>query len=322
MNEAKNGERLIHFPVNIFAVVMGLTGLTLAVQRLEDTLGTAHGASLPFVIASAAVFLLIGAIYLAKALRYRSAVKAEWNHPVRIAFFPAITISVVLLATALMPFSRPVATILWIVGAMTQLATTVAVISAWIGHRSFETPHINPAWFIPAVGNVIVPIAGVPLGYAEFSWFFFSIGLIFWVVLLTLVFNRLIFHNPLPERLYPTLVILIAPPAVAFSAYMSLTAGPPDAFARILYYSGLFFVLLVAIQLPRFTRLPFSLAWWAYSFPMAAITIAALRYADEIGSQFHLFLGYALFTVLVVVIAILLARTASAIRKKQICRPE
>ena len=31
----------------------------------------------------------------------------------------------------------------------------------------------------------------------------------FWIVLLTLVMNRLIFHDPLPDRLVPTLVILI-----------------------------------------------------------------------------------------------------------------
>jgi tellurite resistance protein len=34
-------------------------------------------------------------------------------------------------------------------------------------------------------------------------------------MLLTLVFNRIIFHDPLPGKLQPTLVILIAPPAVA-----------------------------------------------------------------------------------------------------------
>ena len=43
----------------------------------------------------------------------------------------------------------------------------------------------NP-WFIPVVGNIIVPIAGVDDAPAEVSWFFFSFGLIFWIALFTL----------------------------------------------------------------------------------------------------------------------------------------
>ena len=103
---------------------------------------------------------------------------------------------------------------------------------------------MNPSWFIPIVGNILVPIAGVPLGYTDISWFFFSIGIVFWPVLLTIIFYRIIFHPALPGKLIPTFFILIAPPAVGFLSYMKLT-GEMDNFARILYFSGLFFTLLV-----------------------------------------------------------------------------
>ncbi|MBK5950737.1 SLAC1 anion channel family protein [Rhodobium orientis] len=322
MDAVNSGARLIHFPVSFFAVVMGLSGLTLAVERMEATLGVPHVWSLAFVVVSVAAFIIIGAFYLTKLLRHRAAVIAEWNHPVRIAFFPAITIGLILLATALRPYQPDVARILWFVGTAGHLGATLAVISTWIGHRSFETPHINPAWFIPAVGNVIVPVAGTDFGYTEICWFFFAIGLVFWVILLVLVFNRLIFHHPLPERLYPTLVILIAPPAVAFLAYMKLTGGPIDAFARILYYAGLFFTLLVTMQLDRLARLPFAMSWWAYSFPMAAITIATWVYAKGTQSGFHTGLGFALFAVLSAIILILLYRTTKAIAGGEICQPE
>jgi len=322
MEATKNGGRLVHFPVTYFAVVMGLSGFTLAIERLEATLGVGHNISLYFAALAGAAFVVIGAFYLTKFTRFRAAVTGEWNHPVRMAFFPAITIGIILLATATLPFSTEAATVLWTVGTVSHLAATLAVVSAWIGHRSFDTPHMNPAWFIPAVGNVIVPIAGVPLGFVEISWFFFSIGVVFWGVLLTLVFNRLIFHHPLPERLYPTLVILIAPPAVAFLAYMKLTGGPVDAIARVIYYSGLFFLLLVTTQINRLARLPFAMSWWAYSFPMAAITIATFVYAALIQSEAHNMIGYALFAILSAIIALLVIRTLIAIRNNEICQPE
>jgi tellurite resistance protein len=36
-----------------------------------------------------------------------------------------------------------------------------------------------------------------------------------WAVMFTIIMNRIVFHNPLPQKLMPTLFILIAPPAVA-----------------------------------------------------------------------------------------------------------
>ena len=67
----------------------------------------------------------------------------------------------------------------WIVGVTVHLVFTLYVMSVWIHHEGLEVHHINPAWFIPVVGNVLVPIAGTHLGYTETSWFFFSIGIVF-----------------------------------------------------------------------------------------------------------------------------------------------
>jgi len=50
----------------------------------------------------------------------------------------------------------------------------------------------------------------------------FAVGFILWCVLFTVIMNRIIFHNPLPQKLLPTLFILIAPPAIGFISYTTL----------------------------------------------------------------------------------------------------
>ncbi|WP_319533696.1 SLAC1 anion channel family protein [uncultured Cohaesibacter sp.] len=317
----KQLSRLEHFPNAFFAMIMGLAGLTLATERLEKTLGAEHQVSLLLLIITALTFAVLLAIYALKAIRHPAAVKWEWNHPVRMCFFPAISIGFVLLATALGPFAPGLSVALWGLGAALHLAGTLAVTSAWIGHRTFEAPHLSPAWFIPAVGNILVPIVAGRTGYTELGWFFFAIGIVFWIVLLTLVFNRLIFHHPLPERLLPTLMILIAPPAVGFVAYISMV-GSLDPFARILYYSGIFFFLIILLQLPKLSRIPFAMSWWAYSFPMAALTISTFLYAEKTLSAPLRIAGMVLFGLLVLVIIGLLFRTAKAIANRQVCKPE
>ncbi len=318
--EAPQG-RLEHFPISFFAITMGLSGLTLALLRLEHAAELSHSLSITALATAAASGVLVALFYLAKAIRHPLAVSAEWHHPVRLAFFPAASISLILLATAVFPFSYRTSLVLWTVGTILHFLGTLAVVSAWIGHRPFEIPHLNPAWFIPAVGNILVPVAGAKLGFTEVSWFFFSVGIVFWLILLTLIFNRLIFHNPLPERLFPTMVILIAPPAVGFIAYTRLVDGI-DPFARVLYYAAVMFALMLLTQLPKMARLSFALSWWAYSFPIAALTIATFLYGEMTHSDWHRYAAYGIFAVLAMVITLLITRTIVAITAGEICEPE
>lgn len=313
--------RLEHVPVGLFAIVMGLAGLTLATMRLEHVSGLHTVAPALLLGLTGLVFAAVAALYGAKAVKHPKAVWADWNHPVRIAFFPAASIGLILIATALTPMHEGWGAIFWSIGTALQLVLTLAVVSAWIGHRTFEAAHLNPAWFIPAVGNILVPIAGMRLGHTEISWFFFSVGILFWVILATLVFNRLIFHAPLPERLMPTLMILIAPPAVGFISWNGLTGGI-DPFARILYYSGVLFALIFATQIGKVSRLPFMITWWAYSFPLAALTISTLAYGHAVGAAGLLLAGQILYGLLVAVIVMLLARTGMAMARGDICKPE
>jgi tellurite resistance protein len=190
----------------------------------------------------------------------------------------------------------------------------------WMHHEQFRIQHMNPAWFIPAVGNVVVPVAGVPLGYTEASWFFFSAGIVLWVVLLTIVMYRVFFHEPLESRLLPTLFILIAPPAVGFIAWTRLGGGL-DGIGRVLYFFGLFVTLLVFSQAGRFVRLPFGLPSWAYSFPLAAITIATFLMFELTGVEAYRWLATALLALLTGVVAVLVARTADAVARGRICVP-
>ena len=305
---------LAQVPVTLFTVVMGLCGFTLALRAGETALGLPHPVSAAAHLVTMAVFAVVVLTYLAKALRHPGSVAAEWNHPVSLAFFPAISIALLLFSVVMLGPAPGLAHGLFLLALPVQLVLTLAVISGWIGHRSFEHGHLTPAWFIPSVGNVIVAVAGVPLGYVEISWFFASAGLTLWVVLLALVMNRLIFHDPLPARLQPTLVILIAPPAVGYLAWVALV-GDVDAFARVLLNVSYFFVLIVAVQAPRLAALPFSLSFWALSFPLAAVTVASFSHAAALGSAGHRMIGLGLLALLMLVIAGLLGRTGQALAR-------
>jgi tellurite resistance protein len=319
--QAEQKARLENFPISWFATVMGLSGFSIAWHRAETVLALPFEISHIVLSVTILVFIVLGLLYLVKYVRYTPQVAAEFAHPIKLNFFPTISIGLLLISIALSHHQAIVSQWLWVVGAMLHILFTLYFLSVWIHHTHFEIQHINPAWFIPIVGNILVPIVGVKYASPEISWFFFSIGLLFWLVLMTIIFYRVIFHQALPGKLTPTLFILIAPPAVGFISWVQLT-GSIDAFGRILYYAALFLTLMLATQLQRFARLQFFLSWWAYSFPMAAITIATLLMYRSTGLVFFKGLSILLLALLNLIIVMLVVKTLVAIARKQICVEE
>lgn len=325
-NQPVAASRLMHFPVAFFAVIMGLAGLSIAWQKAQDsfsmTLVDVAGGVRWLALA---LFVLILGTYLTKLVRHRAAVVQEFGHPIHLNFFPTISISLILLGTTFAGTLPGPAAVLWVIGTALHLVLTLYVLGVWIHREHFEIHHINPAWFIPVVGNALVPISGVHLGFVELSWFCFSIGMVLWLVLFTIIVYRMLFHAPLPDRLMPTLFILIAPPAVGFIAWAALAGyGPeagPDAFGRVLYHTGLFLTLLLLTQVARFARLHFYISWWAYSFPLAAITTATLIMFDLTGAPAFALIGWFLLSLVTLLVLFLLWRTAYAIGRRAICVP-
>ncbi len=311
-------ERIKFFPISFFAVVMGLTGATIAWQRAETIWGLNTAVSSTLLGISALIFAVVLIFYAMKIIKHPAEIRKEFQNVTKLSFFPTISISLLLFSIASMNLFPGLSEALWIVGTIVHFFFSVAVISIWIRHPSLEINHISPAWFIPVVGNILVPIAGIAYAPAEISWFFFSIGLVFWIALFTILFYRLLFHNPLPERLLPTLFILIAPPAVGFVAYIKLT-GSVDSLARILYYFGLFVFVLMIPQLRMLSRIKYYLSWWAYTFPLAALAIATLLMYHHVNLIFFKYLSIALLILVSAVILMLAFMTIAAIKNKTIC---
>lgn len=313
---------LQHFPVTLFAMIMGLGGLTLSWHRSHAVLGMPVWISHALLVLSVSLFLTICVFYALKMMRFPDAVKGELNHPIKLSFFPTFSISLIILSTALLSVSTVLSKFVWVLGASIHLLFSLFVITQWMHQTRFTIQHSTPAWFIPVVGNILVPIAGVQHGYLDVSWFFFSIGIVYWIVLKVLIFNRIIFHDPIPQKLLPTLFILIAPPAVGFIAYMQLNGGNLDGFARILYYSALFLVMLLLVQFRYFTKIPFFLSWWAYSFPLAAFSIATQIIYSIKGGFFFATLSYVSLAFVTLLIGLLLFKTLRGVLSGALFQPE
>lgn len=302
---------------------MGVGGLALAWRRAAKVWRLSEQPFHWLLGLAVALFVVVGVGYLAKWVLHPQAARAELGHPIRMAFVPTITISLLVLATGLTELAPQVARVLWWMGAVGHLVATVAVLSAWFGRPDIGMTHVTPAWFIPIVGNVITPLAAPAIGNLDLAWFAFGVGVVFWLALLPLVLQRLLLHDPgLPPKMLPTLAIFIAPPSVIALSWQALTGELADPVGRITYAVTLMFVVLLTAQAPRLARLPFALPFLAYTFPLAVAASVSIAMAGALPGVGYDVIAILLLAVATLVIAAVIARLLIAAARGQLLVPE
>jgi tellurite resistance protein len=140
-------------------------------------------------------------------------------------------------------------------------------------------------------------------------------------VLTSILINRIIFHHQLAIKFVPTLFIFIAPPAIAFVAYIKMY-GEFDMFASLLYNLALFFSFLLFFMFKNFLNLKFFISWWAFTFPLAAVTIASMLAYKMTNILFYSYFSYLFMIITTVVVIFVGYKTVEHMLKKEICIAE
>lgn len=298
-----------------FSVVMGLSGLALAWFNAEAALGgSATGVALVFGAVALLVFVALLVLSVQRVSRFPAALAEDLRHPVRHAFVAALPVAALLLVTlgVALAGTHPVLDVLWWVAALGQLWATVWVLKRWLVATPVPPapqsstpaalqgliqgaslspakpaapapsapaflPTVTPVLFIPVVGNVVAPLAGLALGHPVWAMAQWGVGLLLWPVVLGLLLVRRVVQGPLPDRLLPTWFITVAPPSVI--GLVAVQWQAPLAVVAACWGMALFFLLWVASIAQQAVNQPFSLTFWAVSFPLAAFTTLTLRLA-------------------------------------------
>lgn len=131
----------------------------------------------------------------------------------------------------------------------------------------------------------------------------------------------MIFHDQLPQKFIPTLFILIAPPAVGFIAYYRLT-NEWDLFGEFLINIAYFFALLLMFLYKSFRKLKFSISWWAFTFPLDALTIAWVVAYQVTKKPFYMYMSWFGFSLVIIFISVVTYKTIIKIKNHEICVKE
>jgi tellurite resistance protein len=275
---------LQRLPAGLFAIPLGLLGLAGAWARLTPLAGdaarTAEAVGLTLTTLGGAIWLVLFALWLLKALRHAPLLAHTWRHPVQgslLALWPVSTLLVVAVFGPRLPAdAQTIALALLLAALLGQLAIAWQVVFKLTTGR-IPAEQVTPALYLPPVaGGFVGALALQALGLHGWAVLLFGMALGGWALLEARILHRL-FAGPLPLALRPTLGLEMAPTSVgALTLAVLWPQLPPDV---LLVALGIATgpVLAVLSRWHWWTETPFSVAFWSFSFPVAAFAATVVE---------------------------------------------
>jgi tellurite resistance protein len=264
-------------PASFFGIVLGLVGLGGAWRAAHELWG------LPAVVGEALmslgtlVWAVLMALYVHKWIVQRDDAVAETKQPIQCCFIGLVGVATMLIAGASLPYSRPLALGLFALGGLYTVAFGVwRTGGLWMGGRDPATT--TPVLYLPTVAGAFVMATQVSaLGYADWGQYAFGAGLLSWLAVESVIWQRLYNAPEMAVPLRPTLGIQLAPPCVGAVAYLSITQGTPNLVAHALLGYAFLQALLLARLFPWIRQPSFAPSYWAVGFGLVALATAPLR---------------------------------------------
>jgi tellurite resistance protein len=293
---------------------LGLAGLATAWHAAGAKLGTPSAVPGGIDILAAAVLLILAWFYAAKGPRQ---VLADLRDPIQAPFVAVPAITAMMLGAALASVSFAAGRTLVVIFLAVTVIIGGGLTGQWIAAES-DQPPVHPGYYLPTVAGGLVgaiTLAQVHLHtLAEAS---FGLGVVSWVLLGSVVLNRLITAKRLPAALQPVTAIELAPPALAGVAWFALAGRGTDVVA---YAIGGYLVLMALVQIrliPVYRKLRFSPGFWSFTFSCAIAVTCALEWITRTNPPGATGYAIAAITAITVFIAAIAARTVRAVARGQ-----
>ena len=327
-----------------FAAVMGTGVLALTTRSLGQHWPVLAPLAEVLHWFNSLLFIVLAVPWLTRWLRFRPAAMQTMMHPVQANFYPTFSIALLVLAAQWLAFSPwvGVALALWWAGVVLHFAFSFAVLFLMFRGEHVAVDHVTPAKFIPAVGLVVIPLAGAPLlpymdgALREWALTINAIGLgagsMLYLGLLGITLFRSYMARPAFGILTPTVWIHLAPIGVIPVSLMNLLEQLPFPAAReaalvlmlLVWGFGVWWLVmasLLTLAARAAGQLPFALSWWGFTFPLGAFVAESLRLTRMLGWSSTFAIGIAAWLLLCFLWAVTLVRTARGVASGAIFQP-
>ncbi len=333
-----------NFSPSWFAAVMGTGVLALGAARLDleyPPLAYVAGVLHWFNVVLFLVLLLPWTFRWFQA--WPQAV-GELVHPVVSNFVPTMAIALLVLSVQFVQLVKvpEIALPLWCLGTALAFWFSFLILFGQFVGVQVTLDHVTPGMFIPPVGLVVIPVAGAPLalaaGGAMQGWMLlvcyiaFGSGVLLWLALQAITMFRFVLHKPVPGSMVATFWINLGPSGVMPISLIALADASPFVADKAPFYIAalllwgfgawwLFMAALLTYSYWRRGQLPFTLTWWAFTFPTGAFAIASFKLSGVLPLPGIFGVGLVAFGLLAVFWSVTLVRSVRGVMDGSLLQP-
>lgn len=264
----------------LFGISLGILGLAGTWLRMKPLIGDVAGAVYSALLAvGAAVLAVVLVLWAVKTVRHFDIVRQEWVQPVQGPLLALLPVSTLLLVTLLAPFDaagRAAAITIVLAAIAMQFAIAWQVV-ARLSTGRMPGELVTPALYLPIVpGGMVGAMALDAAGFPGWAALLFGTGIGGWALLEARILHQL-FAGPLPPAVRPTLGIEMAPASVSTLAAAALWPQLPAEALMVALGVACGPVIAVLTRWRWWTDVPFSVGFWSFSFPVAALAAAVVE---------------------------------------------
>ncbi|KAI3823856.1 hypothetical protein L1987_05302 [Smallanthus sonchifolius] len=238
---------------------------------------------------SLCILVCLSTLYTMRCIFHFNMVKAEFKHHVGVNYLFAPWISWLLLLQSAPSFvfrNKYSYGYVWWLLIIPVVGLDVKAYGQWFTtEKRFLSTVANPTSQLSVIGNFVGAHAAIKMGWRETGTCLFTLGLAHYMVVFITLYQRLSGSNHLPSRLRPVFFQFVATPSMASLAWKSIN-GSFDTQCKMLFFLSLFLFISLASRPMLFKKSvkEFSVAWWAFSYPLTFLALASTAYAQHVKS--------------------------------------
>lgn len=222
-------------------------------------------------------------LYLIKIFVSIKGIIEECKNPIPASVFLTFTMSTVLLATYIKPYSFELARIIWIAGILGHILLAIVFSIKFLLKFSIKT--VFASWYIVYVGMAVGAATAPAMKMLNIGRLTFWIGLVGFIFILPLVCYRVWKVKGIPQPAQPTLVIMSAPASLLLAGYLNSFEVKNIVMVYALLACSIFFYCLALYYLVRSIKKEFNPAYSAYTFPLVISALAIKLTAKFLGQN-------------------------------------
>ena len=324
-----------HLGPNWYASIMGTGIVANAAMLLPAHLAALHSFALGVWVLAAALLLALTLATAVHWLLYPEIARGHHRDPEMGPFYGAPPMAMLTVGAGALLVGRdliglPAAItldeILWTLGTVTGLASTIVIPYLMFTRFELEREHTLATWLMPIVPPMVSAatgaalIAHLPAGQDRLAmllccYAMFGVSLLASLVTITLLWGRLAYNGVGPAHTVPTLWIVLGPLGQSITAVSLLANAAPSVIPQpyagamqataVLYgmpvwgFATVWLLLAATITLNTArSHLPFSLTWWSFTFPVGTVVTGTSELALHTHANLLIWTSVALYALL------------------------